>query len=120
LDIETKLLSYLHKYGNTKERDLIEYGTRSFGLSRKELKKVLDKMIVEGNARRIIHDKLGPNVAYAAEADCVALNLALQVETDALGIKDKEKVVEEARKILEEAAAKAQKRIDKKYPDMFK
>ena len=120
MSVETKLISYLQTYGNTKESDLIEYGMRILGQTRKGVEKVLDKMVAEGNARQIIHDKLEPNVVYVARGELIAVDLALQVEADALGINDKDKVIEEARRILEEATAVAQKRIRRKYPGIFK
>jgi len=106
------LLSYLRTYGNTRETDLIEYGTRLFGQSKEEIVAVIKKMMLEGYAQRIVHDKLGSDIVYIAEGD-LPLDLALQINANVMGLKDKGKVIEEARKILDEATAKAEKRIRK-------
>jgi hypothetical protein len=119
--LENELCLYLHVYGNTRESDLIDYGTKISGRTHEDLKKVLDEMIFLGRLERLLHDKLSSNVVYIAIAKGNwAVDLALSVEADALKIKDKENVIAEARRILEEAEVIAEKRIKEKYPEPTK
>jgi hypothetical protein len=113
LDLDKEILAYLRKYGNTKQKDLIEYVVHTLNQSPKNGKKILEKMLVEGWVKQIIHDKLGENVVYFARGNWTT-DLALEIEAEALGIKDKKEAVNEARRILDEAAKIAEKRVKKK------
>jgi hypothetical protein len=75
-------------------------------------------MITIGWVNRIIHDKITSKTVYIAKGNW-PLDLALSIEADALGIKDKEKLMEDAKKILEDAEKVAEKRIRKKLPELF-
>ena len=70
-------------------------------------------MVTEGFIRRIVHEKLASDVVYFAKGSW-PLDFSLQIEAEALGIKDKEKVAEEARKIVDEAQVEAEKMVAKK------
>jgi len=117
--LENELCLYLHVCGNTRESDLIDYGIKISGRTHEDLKKVLDEMIFLGRLERLLHDKLSSNVVYIAKGNW-AVDLALSVEADALKIKDKDNVIAEARRILEEAEVIAEKRIKEKYPELTK
>ena len=102
--LEGDFISYLRIYGNTKESYLIEYGTRI-------------SMVLEGKANRVFHHKLCPEVAYLTRENCCLNELASEIEAEARDLKDKNKTPEEAGRILREAAALAEKRSRKKFPD---
>jgi hypothetical protein len=105
--VESKIVSYLMRYGNTRESDLTAFCVRKFSLSSKDVKKIIDRMIVKGKLYRIVHDKLEPPEVY------LTLNEPFHPDIlKALVEVDLSEVVEkDARKILEEAAAIAEKRI---------
>lgn len=100
------------------ESDLIEYGKIS-GHSEKDVKTKLDEMVLKGWAERIVHDKLSSKTVYIAKGN-LPLDLALSIEANVLGIKDKQKIIEDAKRILEEAQVVAEKRIRKKFPELYK
>lgn len=123
--IEEELISYLRTYGNTRESDLSEYGVLVSNLSMDDVKRVLDRMVLDGKASRIIHNKLVPEVVYLTqgnwcERDMGERGLALLVEAEAHGLKDEGKISEEAGRILNEAAILAEKRIREKFPEDYK
>lgn len=93
VELETELIAYLRKYGNTKESDLITVGTCCFNQSAEDVKKVLKNMLIEGYVERIIHDKLGENTAYFTQGKVA--EFSLQIESDVMG-----KAIEETRLIL--------------------
>jgi hypothetical protein len=119
LDTEKELLSYLEKYGNTRESDLIEFGTKVSGQNKIELEETLSKLVMKGWVKRIVHDRIDSNITYIAKGGW-PLELALRIEADAMGVKDKEKLMADAKRILEEAEIAAEKRIRKKFPEVTK
>ncbi len=119
IDLLYEFSQYLLKYGNTKETDLVEYGIKISGKTYEESRKTLDDMIVKGWAKQIAHDRLDKDNIYIARGDW-PLDLALSVEAAALDVKDREKIVEEAKKIFEEAQVVAERRIRKKFPELYK
>ena len=119
-DLEREFVSYLQTYGNTKESDLAEYGTRTSKLSVEDIKTVLDCMVWKGKAGRIFHDKLGPGVVYLSmEKDCLH-GLAAEIEADVHDLKNKNAISEEAGEVLRAAATEAEKRIRKRFPEEFR
>jgi division protein CdvB (Snf7/Vps24/ESCRT-III family) len=107
LKIENKIVSYLVKYGNTRQSDVISFCVKKFNLSPKDAKKVVDRMVVKNKIYRIVHDKLEPPEVYLTLKESVhpdVLRALIEVDTSEIVGKD-------ARKILEEAAAVAEKRI---------
>jgi hypothetical protein len=107
MDIEREIVSYLVKYGNTKESDIVNYGARKFNRSSKDVKKVVDRMVVKGRIHRIVHNKLKPPEVYLSLKESLypdVLKALIEVDTSEVAEKD-------AQKILEEAAAIAEKRI---------
>jgi hypothetical protein len=107
----------LHIYGNTRESDLIEYGISVSSQTVLEIKNVLDEMIVKSWIKRIIHDKLDSKVIYVTTGS-LPLDLALSIEASALEVKDKEKKIAEAKRILKEAEVIAKKRFEEKFPEL--
>jgi len=107
MKVESKIVSYLMKYGNTREGDVISFCVRRFGLSSRDVKKVIDRMVVKGKIYRVVHDKLEPPEVY--------LTLKESFHPDVLkalvGVEVSEVVEKDAQKILEEAAAVAEERI---------
>jgi len=107
MNLEKKIISYLAKYGNTRESDLINYGRGEFNFSSETMKKAIDRMAVKGKIHRIVHNKLRPPEVY------ISLQEPLPPETlrNIIEIDISEAATEDARKILEEAAAVAEKRM---------
>jgi len=112
-------MSYLYTYGNTKESDLLFYGTRTLDQSSKIMRSTLDRMALEGKIDRLIHNKLGPKAVYFTVGYDLPNETLVHLETEILGMRDKNKKAlrEEARKILEEAAKVAEQRIKQKSSD---
>jgi len=107
MGIEREIASYLVKYGNTRESDIVNYGSRKFNRSSKDMKKIVDRMVVKGRIHRIVHDKLKPPGVYVSLKEPFhpdVLKALIEVDTSEVAEKD-------AQKILEEAAAIAEKRI---------
>jgi hypothetical protein len=107
MSIENDVVSYLVKYGNTRESDIVNYGTRKFNCSSKDMKKIIDRMVVKEKIHRIVHNKLKPPQVYLSLKEPFhpdILNALIEVDTSKAAKK-------EAQKILEEAAAIAEKRI---------
>jgi hypothetical protein len=42
MNVESEIVSYLEKYGNTRENDLINYGSQNFGVPSHNMKKIID------------------------------------------------------------------------------
>ena len=110
MNLEKKIISYLAKYGNTRESDLINYGRGEFNFSSETMKKAIDRMAVKGKIHRIVHNKLRPPEVY------ISLLEPLPPETlrNIIELNVSETAAEDARKILEEAAAVAEKRIEER------
>lgn len=107
LKTERRIISYLMKYGNTRESDIISFCVRKSSLSPKDAKKVIDRMVVKNKIYRIVHDKLDPPEVYLTLKESVHPDiLKALIEVDISQILEKD-----ARKILDEAAAIAEKRI---------
>ncbi len=107
MNLEKEIFSYLVKYGNTKESDIINHCTCNFNLSQKAVKKAIDRLAVKNKIHRIVHDKLKPPQVY------VSLNEPLPPEllNALIGVDVAEAAEGDARKILEEAAELAERRI---------
>ena len=107
MNIENDVVSYLVKYGNTKESDIVNYGIRKFNCSSSDMKKIIDRMVVKGKIHRIVHNKLKPPEVYLSVKEPFHPDiLKALIEVDISEVAEKD-----ARKILEEAAAIAEKRI---------
>lgn len=124
MSIEFEIMSYLYTYGNTRESDLVEYGTRNLDQSSKAMKGILDKMTAEGKILRLIHNKLGPKAVYLTLGDLPTETL-VDLEIERVGIRDRDKrsrkeIHEDILRILKEAENVAEKRITKKFPDSKK
>jgi len=107
MNIENDVVSYLVKYGNTKESDIANYGIQKFNCSSNNMKKIIDRMVVKGKIHRIVHNKLKPPEVYLSLKEPFhpdILKALIEVDLSEAAAKD-------ARKILEEAAAIAEKRI---------
>jgi hypothetical protein len=62
--LESKIFSYLMKYGNTREGDLVSFIAEKFAVSLDDAKKAVDYMTARGKIHRIIHDELEPPELY--------------------------------------------------------
>jgi hypothetical protein len=113
VDVEKEVVSYLYKYGNTKESDIINYGLKQFNYSPQRMKKLIKRMVIKGEIHFVVHSKLEPPPVYLSlkeplppEISKILLEAFIQVK----GAK------EDAQKILEEAAAIAGQRTkERKY-----
>jgi hypothetical protein len=108
-DLEKSLLSYLTIHGNTKVSDLIEFGTTFSGIGKEEVMRILDNMIAIGSVRRIIHYFIESSPFYIAK---VNWSLGSSVESAASDLKNKERLLQEAKRIKEEAKIIAERRIN--------
>lgn len=111
MKVEEETILYLHKYGNTREHDIINYGVKKFSCSPEEMKKFIKRMVVKGKIHYVIHSKLKPPEAYISlreplppEIDKVLLEAFVQMKA----------AKEDVQKILEEAAAIAGQKSKKK------
>lgn len=112
MDIEKEIVSYLYKYGNTKESDIINYGVKKFNYYSEGMKKIIKRMIIKGKIHYVVHSKLEPPAVYISlkenlppETEKILLEAFIQMKT----------AEEDAQKILEEAATLAEKRIKEKH-----
>jgi hypothetical protein len=111
MDIEKEIVSYLYKYGNTKETDIINYCVKKFNYSSERMKKVVKRMMIKGRIHYVVHSKLEPPAVY------ISLKEALPPEITKILLEAfiQMKVAEEdVQKILKEAAALAEKKMKEK------
>jgi len=110
MDVETEITTYLLKYGNTKESDILNYGRRKLNHSPKLIKKIIDRAVLKGKIHRIVHNRLDPPEVYISLKEPLPpheiLKTLMEVEVS-------EAVEKDAQKILDEAAAIAENRIRK-------
>lgn len=111
LDIEKKILSYLRKYGNTKESDLLDYAAAKLGCRREDIKKGLDRLRVKGKIQYIVHHSLEPPQAYVGPVEPWSPEGIMNF------IEEGEELTKAADAILREAADLAEKRLRKRFPD---
>jgi isocitrate/isopropylmalate dehydrogenase len=102
MNVERKIRSYLEHYGNTRETDLINYGTQNLGRSSEEMKKTIDCLAVRGKIHRIVHNKIKPPEVY------VTLEEPLPPEASV----ERQIASREVERILEEAASLAEYKND--------
>ena len=112
MDVEKEIISYLYKYGNTKESDIINYGIKKFNYSSERMKKVIRRMAIKSKIHYLVHCKLEPPEAYIGLEEPLPPDSAL-ILLDA-SIQTKE-VHEIAFKILEDAAAVAMQKVKERY-----
>ena len=112
MDVEKEIISYLYKYGNTKESDIINYGIKKFNYSSERMKKVIRRMAIKCKIHYLVHCKLEPPEAYIGLEEPLPPDSAL-ILLDA-SIQTKE-VHEIACKILEDAAAVAMQKVKERY-----
>jgi hypothetical protein len=91
--VEKEILSYLEKYGNTRENDLVNYGAQTHGLSPEKMKKILNRMAVRETIHRIVHNRLKPAEVYFSLGE--PLPPVMEVETR-ISKNEVEKILEEA------------------------
>lgn len=107
MKVEGKIVSYLVRYGNTRESDVIGFCVGRFGLSSGDVKKIVDRMVVKGEIFRVVHDKLEPPEVYLSLKEAFVPDvLRALVDVDVSRV-----VGKDVRRILEEAAAIAEGRI---------
>lgn len=107
MKVESKIVSYLVKYGNTREGDVMSFCVRRFGLSSGDVKRVIDRLVVKGKIFRVVHDRLEPPEVYLSLKE----SFYPDVFRALVGVDVSQVVEKDARKILEEAAAIAEERI---------
>ena len=112
MDIEKEVVLYLCEYGNTKESDIINYGGKRFNYSPKRMEKVIKQMVIKGKIHYIVHDKLEPPEAYISLKEPLPPEITKILLEASIQMKAAE---ENAQKILDEAAAIAEKRIKEKH-----
>jgi hypothetical protein len=115
MKLENKIVSYLMKYGNTRENDLINYGVKMFGCSLDELKRAIGCMVVKGKVHRLVHDKLDPPEVYVSLMEPLPPDLVRGF----IELSSSRRIERETSAILREAASVAEQRIRQKYPDKF-
>jgi len=64
MEAEKKILSYLQKYGNTKENDLLDFATTKLGYCSEDIKKALKRLMVKMKIHHIVHNRLEPPQVY--------------------------------------------------------
>jgi hypothetical protein len=106
MNLEKGIILYLTKYGNTREKDLISFGVQEFDRSGKDVKRVVDRMVVKGRIHRIIHNKLRPPEVYLSLKEPFHPNVLKALSE----VDISESTEKDVQKILEEAAAIAEKR----------
>ena len=106
MSIERQIVSYLMKYGNTREIDLISYGVQNFIEPPEKMKKIIDRMAVKGKIHRIVHNKLKPPEVYIGLEEYLPVHPMIedQIAND------------EAKRILEEAASVAENTSEDRSP----
>ncbi len=109
MKIERAVVSYLKDFGNTREGDLINYGVQQSGRSSKDMKKIVDRMVIKGKIFRIVHSKLRPPEVYVSlDEPLPPFEFGVELGQAWVG--------SETHKILEEAAAVAEQRVRDKEP----
>ena len=108
-EMERELIAYLRACGNTRELELFKYGKKVLGQPKENMQKILNKMQLEGYMQRVGNDKLGFEVVYVGKGN-LPLDLALDIEADAVELKDKNRLQQEAKKILKQARIAAEKK----------
>jgi len=98
MGVERKIRSYLERYGNTREIDLINFGTQNLGRSSEEIKKTIDCLAVKGKIHRVVHNKIKPPQVYITLEEPLPPGASVEREIAS----------REVERILEEAASIAQ------------
>ncbi|TET65729.1 hypothetical protein E3J49_00880 [Candidatus Bathyarchaeota archaeon] len=102
MHVEKEIMSYLHKYGNTKESDIISYGAKKFNYSSEEMKKVLKRMGIKDIIHYVVHSKLEPPEVYISLKEPLPPDIAKVLLDAFIQMKT---VEEDAQNILEKAAS---------------
>lgn len=106
MDIEQEIVAYLYEYGNTREKDILNFGEQKFNCSSSRVKKAVKRMMVKGKIHYIVHSKLEPPEVYISLKEPLPpenAKILLEVVAQVNIAKD------DAQKILDEAAAVAEK-----------
>jgi len=98
MSIERQIVSYLKKYGNTRETDLIIYGVQNFIQPPEKMKKILDRMTVKGKIYRIVHNKLKPPEVYIGLEEYLSFQPIME---DQIANDEAERILEEAASVVE-------------------
>lgn len=108
LKLEKSIASYLVKYGNTREADLIDFSAKKSNCSKEDVKKAISRMVVKGKLHRIVHNQLEPPEVYVTLEEPSLGNFEGLFEV----VKEAE---QDADSILREAATAAE-RVRERYP----
>jgi predicted transcriptional regulator len=110
MDREKGIFWYLEEYGNTTEEDLVDYIVHNHNCSSSKAKKIVYRLVKNGQIYRVVHDKLKhPKVYITLEPQILQEELNDMTEAKASG-----SFPSETQSILEEAAAIARKRTQDK------
>ena len=105
MNVESEIVSYLEKYGNTRENDLINYGSQNFGVPSHNMKKILDRMAVKNRIHRIVHNKLKPAEVYITLQEPLLPEVMIDTRVS----------TREVERILEEAASLANQKKETNF-----
>ncbi len=111
---QEKIISYLDKYGNTRETDLVKYGMLKLGHSEASMRRLVCDMVSYGRLERVVHKELKPPITYIREGPNASLELELQALAQSSGPGKLSQDLEAVRKILDEAKSLAENRIGEK------
>ena len=103
---ETKIISYLETYGNTRENDLINYAVQNYNQPPEKVKKIIDRLAIKGKIHRVVHNKLSPPEVYVTLEEPLPPGAAVE----------RELAHEEVEKILQEAAIFAERTNRERRP----
>ena len=109
MKLEKSIASYLAKYGNTREANLIDFAAKKSNSSKEDVKKAISRMAVKGKLHRIVHNQLEPPEAY------VTLKEPSRVGDFEGLFEVAKKAEQDADAILREAATAAE-RVRERYP----
>lgn len=106
MSLEKEIVLYLVHYGNTREKDIIDYSVQNLGRSSKHMKKVINRMVINGKIHRILHDRITPPEVYISLEEPFSSDVLKAL----IGANVSDAAKEDVQKILEEAAEIAEKR----------
>ncbi len=119
LDLQQqRVISYLSKYGNTREDDLVVYIVQKLNFSLENSRNLVDKMLLCGRLERVKHMDLHPPVNYLKLGTLVPIEMELQAIAEPTGQTTlSPEDFERVKKILSEAKEKAKKIINKRLAE---
>lgn len=105
--VEEEIFSYLLEYGNTRKTDIISYLKR-IGYSLEKSKKTIKQLITKNKIQYVFHNKLKTPEVYITLKEPLTWVCGLKTQLSDVDVQV-EKTEDDVKKILEEAAALAEK-----------